>query len=168
MMKLFLDNWRWQGVPFYLMSGKRLSSKVTEIQIQFKEVPHSVFRRTLGEHISANSLILGIYPEERITLTFQTKQPGTRVCLRPVTMDFHYRQDDDGPVLDSYEKVLVDCMLGDHMLFWRQDGVDLCWSFLTPILEKCETCSDKDGLLKKYPAGAWGTDNIERIWQEKG
>ena len=83
-------------------------------------------------------------------------------------MDFHYRQDDDGPVLDSYEKVLVDCMLGDHMLFWRQDGVDLCWSFLTPILEKCETCSDKDGLLKKYPAGAWGTDNIERIWQEKG
>jgi glucose-6-phosphate 1-dehydrogenase len=156
MMKVFLDNWRWQGVPFYLTSGKRLKRKLTEIAVQFKEVPHSMFRKTIGEHITANRLILGIYPEEKITLTFQTKNPGARVCLRTVTMNFHYHQNYTGPVLDAYEKVLIDCMLGDHMLFWRQDGVELCWSFLTPILKQCETCGDQAGLLVQYEAGTWG------------
>ena len=156
MMKVFLDNWRWQGVPFYLTSGKRLNKKLTEIAVQFKDVPHSMFRRTIGEHITANRLILGIYPEEKITLTFQTKNPGARVCLRTVTMDFHYHQNYTGPVLEAYEKVLLDCMLGDHMLFWRQDAVELCWSFLTPILKECETCGDQAGLLLEYEAGSWG------------
>ena len=92
MMKLYLDNWRWQGVPFYLVSGKRLREKRTDITIQFKRVPHSMFREVLGRRITANQLKLGVYPEERISLTFQTKTPGTRVNLRPVTMDFHYQQ----------------------------------------------------------------------------
>ncbi|MBL7178135.1 MAG: glucose-6-phosphate dehydrogenase [Desulfobacteraceae bacterium] len=156
LMKVFLDNWRWQGVPFYLISGKRLVKKVTEISIQFKEIPHSMFRRTLGEKITANRLILGIYPDEKISLTFQTKNPGARVCLRDVTMDFHYHQNYSGPVLDAYEKVLLDCMLGDHMLFWRQDGVELCWSFLTPILIQCETCDDRAEMLLPYDSGSWG------------
>ena len=148
MMKIFLDNWRWQGVPFYLTSGKRLAKKLTEIVIQFKEIPHSLFRRTLGEQITANRLILGIYPDEKISLTFQTKNPGAKVCLRSVTMDFQYDQNYTGPILDAYEKVLLDCMLGDHMLFWRQDGVELCWSFLTPILKECETCTDRADILQ--------------------
>jgi glucose-6-phosphate 1-dehydrogenase len=156
MMKVFLDNWRWQGVPFYLTSGKRLAKKLTEIVIQFKEVPHSMFRQTLGEHITANRLILGIYPDEKISLTFQTKNPGARVCLRSVTMDFHYNQNYTGPLLEAYEKVLLDVMLGDHMLFWRQDGVELCWSFLTPILKECETCGDRAKLLFPYDSGTWG------------
>jgi glucose-6-phosphate 1-dehydrogenase len=156
MMKVFLDNWRWQGVPFYLTSGKRLAKKLTEISINFREVPHSLFRHTLGEQITPNRLTLGIYPEEKISLTFQTKNPGARVCLRSVTMDFHYHQNYKGPVLDAYEKVLLDCMLGDHMLFWRQDGVELCWSFLTPILEKCETCGDRAEMLLPYEAGTSG------------
>ena len=155
-MKIFLDNWRWQGVPFFLTSGKRLAQKLTEISIQFKEVPHSMFRQTLGEHIAANQLILGIYPEEKITLTFQTKNPSAKVCLRSVTMDFHYHQDYQGPVLDAYEKVLLDCMLGDHMLFWRQESVELCWSFLTPILRECEACGDRAERLLPYDAGTWG------------
>ncbi len=155
-MKIFLDNWRWQGVPFYLTSGKRLAEKLTEIVIQFKEVPHSMFRQTLGENILANRLIMGIYPDDKISLTFQTKHPGARVCLRPVTMDFHYHQGYRGPVLDAYEKVLLDCMLGDQMLFWRQDGVELCWSFLTPILNECETCIDLSELLYSYDAGTPG------------
>lgn len=155
-MKVFLDNWRWQGVPFHMVSGKRLAKKLTEIRIRFKEVPHSMFRGTLGEHIAANELVLGIYPEEKITLTFQTKNPGARLCLRTVTMDFHYHQNYSGPILEAYEKVLLDCMLGDHMLFWRQDGVELCWAFLTPILEQCETCSKRPELLYPYDSGTWG------------
>ncbi|MBW2203574.1 MAG: glucose-6-phosphate dehydrogenase (NADP(+)) [Deltaproteobacteria bacterium] len=161
MMKIFLDNWRWQGVPFYLTSGKRLAKKRTEIVIQFKEVPHSMFRKTLGEHITANRLILGIYPDEKISLTFQTKNPGAKVCLRSVTMDFNYNQNYIGPVLDAYEKVLLDVMLGDHMLFWRQDGVELCWAFLTPILEGCETCDDRSKLLLPYESGSWGPEAIK-------
>jgi len=157
-MKVFVDNWRWQGVPFFMTSGKRLAQKLTEITIQFKEVPHSMFRQTLGEHITANRLVLGIYPDEKMTLTFQTKNPGARVCLRSVTMDFLYHQDYQGPVLDAYEKVLLDCMLGDHMLFWRQDGVEVCWSFLTPILWGCETCGNRSEMLHFYEAGSWGPE----------
>jgi glucose-6-phosphate 1-dehydrogenase len=155
-MKIFLDNWRWQGVPFYLTSGKRLAKKRTEISIQFKEVPHSMFRKTLVERISANRLILGIYPDEKISLTFQTKNPGAKVCLRSVTMDFNYHQDYSGPFMEAYEKALLDCMLGDHMLFWRQDGVELCWGFLTPILRECEACRDRSEMLITYDSGTWG------------
>jgi len=162
-MKVFLDNWRWQGVPFYLTSGKRLREKRTEIAIQFKETPHSMFRETLGEAISANRLILGIYPDEKITLTFQTKHPGVKVCLRSVTMDFHYHQNYRGPILDAYEKVLLDCMLGDQMLFWRQDGVELCWSFLTPILMECEACGDRARLLHLYESGTWGPEEVQDL-----
>lgn len=156
MMKVFLDNWRWQGVPFYLTSGKRLANKITEIAIQFKTVPHSMFRRTLGEAIIANRLTMGIYPDEKIMLTFQTKNPGAAMCLRTVTMDFEYKQNYTGPVLDAYEKVLIDCMLGDQMLFWRQDGIEKSWSFLTPVLNECETCGDRAGLLHFYEAGSKG------------
>jgi glucose-6-phosphate 1-dehydrogenase len=157
-MKIFIDNWRWQGVPFYLISGKRLAEKITQIVIGFKEVPHTMFRKTLGETIDANRLTLGIYPDEKVTLLFQTKNPGARVCLRSVTMDFSYHQNYTGPVLDAYEKVLIDCMLGDQMLFWRQDGIERCWSFLTPILNECETCGNRSEMLQFYESGSWGPE----------
>lgn len=160
-MKVFVDNWRWQGVPFYLTSGKRLAEKITRIVIHFKEVPHPMFRPVLGEAIRPNRLILGIYPEENISLTFQTKTPGARVCLRSVTMDFHYQHAGKQLMLDAYEKVLLDCMLGDQMLFWRQDAVELCWSFLTPILSACETCSDPNALLQFYESGSWGPPGFD-------
>ncbi len=160
MMKVFLDNWRWQGIPFYLTSGKRLAEKITKITVQFKTVPHSMFRHTLGEAIAANRLTLGIYPEEKITLTFQTKNPGARVCLRTVTMDFQYQQNYTGPLLDAYEKVLIDCMLGDQMLFWRQDGVERSWAFLTPILNECETCDNRGSMLHFYDSGSMGPQAI--------
>jgi len=155
-MRGFIDNWRWRGVPFYMVSGKRLARKLTEIVIQFREVPHSMFQNVLGEHIMANRLILGIQPNERITLTFQTKNPGARFCLRSVTMDFNYYQNYSGPILQAYEKVLLDCIQGDHMLFWRQDAVELCWSFLTPILEEYEDCPERAGKLHLYESGSWG------------
>ena len=166
MMKVFLDNWRWQGVPFYMTSGKRLAEKKTEIVIQFKTVPHSLFRHILGETIVANRLIMGIYPDEKITLTFQTKNPGARVCLRTVTMDFYYQQNYSGPVLDAYEKVLIDCMLGDQMLFWRQDAVERSWSFLTPILDRCENCDDQCRMLHFYPAGSKGPAAAAKLFRK--
>ena len=156
MMRMFVDNWRWQGVPFYLASGKRLARKETKIVVQFKNVPHSMFREVLDEKITANRLVLGIYPEEEITLTFQTKVPGAKSCLRPVTMDFKYYQGVQGPHLDAYAKVLLDVILGDHMLFWRQDGVELSWSYLTPILQECETCANREAQLHPYESGSWG------------
>jgi glucose-6-phosphate 1-dehydrogenase len=168
MMTVFVDNWRWQGVPFFLTSGKRLTKKLTEIVIQFKKVPHSMFRNAFGENILANRLVLGIYPEERISMTFQTKKPGARVCFRSVTMDFSYNQGHSGPVLDAYEKVLLDCMAGDHMLFWRQDGVELCWSFLTPILQGCETCNDRTEMLLPYEAGSWGPEAAAKLRTREG
>lgn len=164
-MKVYLDNWRWQGVPFFISSGKRLSKKRTEIAIQFKAVPHSMFRNTLSEAISANRLLLGIHPHERIALTFQTKNPGATVCLRAVTMDFNYHSNYSGPLLDAYEKALLDCMLGDHMLFWRQDGVDLSWSFLSPVLDACESCEDRGKRLHFYAAGSKGPEARNRLFR---
>jgi glucose-6-phosphate 1-dehydrogenase len=157
-MRIYIDNWRWQGVPFLLTSGKRLGRKVTEITIEFREVPHSIFRNVLGERVAANRLTLGIYPEEKISLVFQTKNPGAALRLRSVTMDFHYSQNYTGPVLDAYEKVLIDCIRGDRMLFWRQDGVELSWSFLSPILERCEECENRGRMLRFYEAGSMGPE----------
>ncbi|MEW6593931.1 MAG: glucose-6-phosphate dehydrogenase [Thermodesulfobacteriota bacterium] len=155
-MRLFIDNWRWRGVPFYLASGKRLDRKETRIVIRFRQVPHSMFRNVLEQDIAANRLVLGIHPEEEISLTFQTKSPGARECLRPVTMRFGYYQGYGGPALAAYEKVLLDCIAGDHLLFWRQDGVELSWSFLAPILEVCEVCTMTTQRLHTYPAGSLG------------
>jgi glucose-6-phosphate 1-dehydrogenase len=164
MMKVFVSNWRWQGVPFYLMSGKRLAHKLTNIVVHFKRVPHLLFKSVLEEDITPNVLTLGIQPDEKITLTFETKNPGATVCLRSVTMDFNYSDNYSGPVLDAYEKALLDCMQGDQTLFWRQDAVELCWSFLDPILGACETCENDDHRLWPYEAGSWGPEAPEMTW----
>jgi glucose-6-phosphate 1-dehydrogenase len=161
-MKVFIDNWRWQGVPMFLTSGKRMAEKRTEIIIQFKKVPCSMFHRILGDHITANRLVLGIHPDECVDLTFQAKTPGTRVCLRPVHMHFDYAKGYEDPMFDDYEKILLDCMLGDQTLFWRQDAVELCWGFLTPILEECD-CPDRKTTLYPYPAGINGPVEAQHI-----
>ena len=162
-MKVYIDNWRWQGVPFYITSGKRMSAKRTDIQVKFKEVPHSMYRNILGNHITANKLILSIHPKEEVRLTFQAKQPGPSMCLRNVTMDFDYAQGDVIRV-GAYEKVLLDVLMGDHTLFWRQDSVDLCWEFLTPVLMECDCETDNDR-LHLYKAGSDGPKQV-RSWME--
>ncbi len=154
-MKIFLDNWRWQGVPFTLVSGKRLAEKRTEIVVRFKSIPHSMFREIIREPIPSNLLTIGIQPEEIVTLKFQAKKPGPAPELQSVTMVFDYRTDRGAP-LDAYEKVLLACLQGDHLLFWRQDGLELCWAFLTPILNACETCTFRSERLYPYPAGGGG------------
>ncbi len=159
-MRLFIDNWRWRGVPFYLVSGKRLPAKITRIVVQFKEVPHSMFGRLVGGRIAANRLVLGIAPQEEILLTFQAKRPGPTVCMQPVSMRFAYQ---DRTSLDAYARVLLDCLHGDHMLFWRRDGIEASWSFLDPILDACEACGDRANRLRSYPAGSWGPEEA-RPW----
>ena len=166
--KVYIDNWRWQGVPFYLRSGKRMERKITEIAIQFRGVPNLLFRNVLEEDIHRNTLVLRIQPDERITMTFQAKLPGAKVCLQPVTMDFHYSSVQEGTFLDAYEKVILDCLLGDHMLFVRQDGVEQCWAFLSPILEACEECAGREQSLHLYEAGSWGPQEADDLMTAKG
>jgi glucose-6-phosphate 1-dehydrogenase len=131
-LKVWIDNWRWNGVPFYLRSGKRLRSRATEIAIQFRPVPHMMFSRAMGGAIEANSLVLRVQPDEGIQLEIQAKYPGSRMCLMPVNLDFSYRREVS---LSAYERVLLDCMEGDQMLFVREDGVDLSWQLLSPLLK---------------------------------
>jgi len=154
MTQVFIDNWRWRGVPMYLVSGKRLAEKRTQIVVQFKETPHSMFSGVLADAIVANRLLIGIYPQENISLRFQAKGQGAKLCLAPVTMDFAYPVA-SGVAADSYEKVLLDCILGDQMLFLDQTGIELAWDFLAPVLAESD-CAKTDGMLHPYEAGSWG------------
>ncbi|QJT11179.1 glucose-6-phosphate dehydrogenase [Oceanidesulfovibrio marinus] len=156
MLRAYLDNWRWQGVPFYITSGKRLADKVSRIVVQFKEIPHSMLRGVVEQSIEQNKLFLGIYPDEVIHMYFMAKQPAPLLCLSPVYMHYGFKESGVGPELEAYEKVLLDCIMGDQMLFWRQDGVELTWGFLTPILEMCDDCGTMERHLHRYKAGSWG------------
>jgi glucose-6-phosphate 1-dehydrogenase len=120
-LKLYVDNWRWSGVPFYLRSGKCMSRSSTEIAIQFKRAPHIVFR---GEQVEANSLVLNIQPEEGISLSFGAKSPGSQLHIRPVTMDFQYRRAFGSGSREAYATLINDCIRGDATLFDRADSVE--------------------------------------------
>ena len=152
-MKVFVDNWRWKGVPFYLCSGKRMKEKRTEVAIHFKPVPMTMFRHSENKKIPPNRLVLGIYPEQKISMEFQTKVPGSKVTLQNSSMDFCYEGGQKSRPVDAYETVLLDCLAGDQLLFWRQDGVEACWKFMTPILGHADTCNINDDKLTFYKAG---------------
>jgi len=164
-MKVYIDNWRWQGVPFYLSSGKRMTEKRTEIAVKYKNVPFSLFRNTLGESIEPNRLILRIQPREEVNLTFQAKIPGP-MCLRTVSMNFDYAQGYTGVVFDAYAKSLLDCMLGDHTLFWRQDSVELSWEFLTPVIEAYER-PGSPAPIHAYAPGSLGPLAVDKFYSDR-
>ena len=161
-LKVYLDNWRWQGVPFHLCSGKRLEAKHTEISVQFKSVPVSMFRKTQGDLIPPNRLVIGIHPHEVVRLEVQTKGQGSSLCLQGQSMEFSYGAGTGPGRLDDYAKVLLDCITGDQTLFWRQDAVELCWGFLTPILDRCD-CPDNKFPLHTYAAGGPGPKAAQRV-----
>ena len=160
-MKLYIDNWRWNGVPFYLRSGKRLARRVSEVAIQFKRVPHMMFQGAIDEEIGANVLVLRIQPDERVQLFFHTKSPGSKLCLRNVLMDFSYSEGYKGLMLKAYERVLLDALIGEDMLFLRSDGVERAWSLLTPVLEAVETGSGP--ALHTYRSGTWGPEEADAL-----
>ncbi len=150
-LKLHIDNWRWNGVPFYLRSGKRLAKKKAEISVHYRAVPHLMFSKAMQGGIEPNTLVMRIQPDEGIDITFQAKNPGTKICLSPVVMDFSYKKFFS---LSDYERILLDCMQGDQMLFVRDDGVEQTWSLLTPVLEKVES----PGSAHDVPLYASGTE----------
>jgi glucose-6-phosphate 1-dehydrogenase len=153
-LRLHLDSWRWAGVPFYLRSGKRLPKRSTEIAIQFKQIPLSLFGRTSGSAIEPNLLVLNIQPDEGISLRFNSKLPGSIVQVRPVNMDFRYGTSFGVPAPEAYERLILDCMLGEAALFTRDDEVEAAWTFVNRLLEGWERLRAAE--LPTYEAGTWG------------
>jgi glucose-6-phosphate 1-dehydrogenase len=149
--RLFVDNWRWKDVPFYLRTGKRLAQKDTEIVVTFKQVPHSLFGSVGLDDMPPNILVFRIQPEEGISLRFQAKRPGSKMCMGTLDMSFSYQGVFGVQMPESYERLLLDCMLGDQTLFTRFDGVETSWQLLTPVLRAWE--NDGAGPTH-YPAGA--------------
>jgi glucose-6-phosphate 1-dehydrogenase len=149
--KLFIDNWRWQGVPFYLRAGKRMPVKDTEIAITFKNIPYSMFSSVGLDELPPNVLVLQIQPEEGISLSFQAKRPGSKICMSTLNMNFGYKSVFPVDMPEAYERLLLDCMVGDQTLFTRQDDVEISWQLLTPILQAWEQDESEP---YKYPAGS--------------
>jgi glucose-6-phosphate 1-dehydrogenase len=164
-LKLFIDNWRWQNVPFYLRTGKRLALKATEVVIQFKPVPHQSFPASAISSWQPNRLVLRIQPEEGILLRFQAKRPGLKVRLSPVDMRFTYREAFDAAPPEAYEALLLDAMLGDATLFMRADQVEAAWNVVTPVLKAWEgTLVD----FPNYSSGSWGPEEAEFLIAQDG
>ena len=165
-LRLFVDNWRWQGVPFYLRTGKRLPTKVSEVSIVFLPVPHQPFPSTAVENWQPNRIGIHIQPQEGIVLHIQAKQPGTRMILGPVEMRFRYQETFQSASPEAYEPLLLDVMLGDATLFMRADQVEAAWAVITPILEVWGSVPAAD--FPDYPAGIWGPETAEALLVRDG
>jgi glucose-6-phosphate 1-dehydrogenase len=160
-LKLFIDNWRWQDVPFYLRTGKCLPQQASEISIQFRAVPHRSFPPETSLAWQPSRLVLAIQPEQGIVLGFQAKYPGPKMQLRPVDMRFGYRESFAAPSPDAYETLLWDVMKRDATLFMRADQVEAAWSLLRPVLEAWQDTAPSD--FPNYAAGSWGPDNAQGL-----
>ena len=155
-LKFFIDNWRWAGVPFYIRTGKSLPTRVTEIVIHFQSTPHHLFGIDKAIQRQQNQLVIRIQPDEGLLLKFGMKVPGAGFNVQDVNMDFHYSELADVYLPSAYERLLLDCMLGDATLYSRGDAVEAAWRFVAPILKawKERPCIKVHG----YPAGTWGPD----------
>ncbi len=168
-MRLNIDNWRWQGVPFYLRSGKRLAARATEVSLHFKQPPHLLFQAgTDGNNdLRPNVLALRIQPDEGITLRFEVKAPGQQMERRPVSMDFRYGASFGGVGLpEAYERLLLDAMLGDATLFARSDEIERAWMLMDPVLKAWE--HDDLPALELYEAGTTGPESAVKLLAEDG
>ena len=165
-MKVFIDSWRWAGVPFYLRTGKRLPKRVTEIAIQFKQAPLMIFKRSEAYgQVEPNVLTLRIQPDEGISLKFGAKVPGTEMQIRSVKMDFFYGSSFVREQPEAYERLLLDCMLGDSTLFTRIDEVEAAWTFLQGILD--EWPEQPPETVLTYDSGSWGPQAADEfIWRD--
>jgi glucose-6-phosphate 1-dehydrogenase len=164
-LKLYVDNWRWQDVPFYLRTGKRLPTKVSEVSIQFRPVPHQSFPPSAVKGWQPNRLVIHIQPEEGVLLRIQAKQPGLTMILRPVDMRFAYKETFQTPSPEAYETLLLDAMLGDGTLFMRADQVEAAWSVVNPVLESWQTVPPD---FPNYSAGSWGPEAAETLIGQDG
>jgi len=164
-LELFVDNWRWQGVPFYLRSGKSLATKTTEIAIQFHSVPHLMFPLPPGRDLTPNVLSLCLQPDEGIHLLFEAKEPGAGMRTRSVDMEFHYADDFDRDLPEAYERLLLDALQGDAALFARADEIELAWGLIDPILERWQ--QPEAPPLAPYDQGSWGPAEADALLDGK-
>jgi glucose-6-phosphate 1-dehydrogenase len=162
-VKLHVDNWRWAGVPFYLRSGKRLASKISEIAIRFKDIPHRLFGES-SDDIEHNALVMKIQPEEGVSIRFSAKVPGPKMHIRSVSMDFNYGTGFGVVSAPAYERLIGDAMRGDATLFTRWDAVEAAWEAVTPILEKWQIL--KDTSFPNYAAGSQGPVASDALFDE--
>lgn len=160
-LKLFIDNWRWGGVPFYIRTGKRLPTRVAEVVIHFHPSPHALFGTRESGTDNGNQLVIRIQPDEGLLLRFGMKVPGAGFVVRDVGMDFHYSNLADSRIPDAYQRLLLDCMQGDGTLFARGDAVEAAWSFVDPILSAWQ--NNPDIPLHGYPCGTWGPEDADRL-----
>ncbi|MEA2558605.1 MAG: glucose-6-phosphate 1-dehydrogenase [Acidobacteriota bacterium] len=160
-LELFVENWRWAGVPFYLRTGKRLPRRVTEIAIQFKSAPFVMFRETEVEQLKPNVLVIRIQPEEGISLRFEGKVPGPTMRLGTVKMDFRYADYFGSTPSTGYETLLYDVMTADSTLFHRTDMVEVGWSVVTPILDVWKALTPRN--FPNYAAGTWGPKEADEL-----
>jgi glucose-6-phosphate 1-dehydrogenase len=172
-LKLFVENWRWAGVPFYLRSGKRLARRQTEIVVEFRRPPLLLLEAAASGEIDPNRLVLRIQPEEGIELQVKAKRPGPTVRIETVKLDFSYKDFGQTSAATGYERLLYDCMAGDSTLFHRTDMVEAAWRIATPILETWRYLPAPE--FPSYPAGSWGpaaADELirqdERRWYATG
>jgi glucose-6-phosphate 1-dehydrogenase len=165
-LKLYIDNWRWKGVPFYLRSGKALGQKTSEIIIEFQRPPHLMFHLPDAGEFTPNILSLCIQPDEGIHLRFEAKMPDSGQEMRSVDMDFHYRTSFHVTLPDSYERLLLDALAGDASLFTRSDEIEACWRLVDPVVQGWER--EEAPELLSYPQGSWGPAEADELLTREG
>lgn len=165
-MKLFVDNWRWAGVPIYLRSAKRMPKRVTEVAIHFKSAPHRLFRAGQVADVGSNILAIRIQPDEGITMSIGSKVPGPSIEIAPVTMEFRYASSFGVEAPEAYERLLLDALNGDGTLFTRGDEVEASWSFITPIHEAWKAAIHDPPYT--YEAGTWGPSIARQLLATDG
>ena len=165
-LKLFVENWRWAGVPFYLRSGKRLARRSTEIVLEFQRPQLLLFEGTPMSRIDPNRLVLHIQPDEGIEFQVKAKRPGPTARVETVKLDFSYKDFGDTPAATGYERLLYDCMAGDSTLFHRTDMVEAAWRIATPVLDAWRALPAPD--FPNYPAGSWGPAAADELIRQDG
>jgi len=165
-MRLAINNWRWQGVPFYIRSGKRMARRASEIAIQFKRPPGILFSEGDKFHVAANTMVISIQPDEGVTIVMNSKIPGLETRTQPVKMHFSYSTTFGSNTPEAYEHLILDAMVGDSTLFIRGDETEASWKLLSPVLKHWEECGEHG--LKDYAAGSWGPLESERLLWERG
>jgi glucose-6-phosphate 1-dehydrogenase len=165
-LKLHVDNWRWQDVPFYLRTGKRMAAAVSEISIRFQDVPHRAFPASIGLNAQPARLVIQMQPEQGIVLKFMAKEPGSQLRLRPVDMRFSYAEAFRRPTPDAYETLLWDVMVGDATLFMRTDQVEAAWRIISPVEQAWAENPAPD--FPNYAAGGWGPESAEVLVARDG
>ncbi len=168
--KIYIDNWRWQGVPFYLRCGKRLKNKLSKISIVFKKTPTSIFKALGVSDRLSNTISFNIYPEQGVSIKFQAKLPEHKMCIGTLNMDFNYKREFGSELTSDYNSLILDCLMGDQSLFWRKDNVELSWKLLTPVLKKIEGYSpdEKRELIQQYVSGSWGPKAADKFIEKDG